>query len=146
LRSPSSKYVTGTTAGGEQAIVFLATPALHAYWFDPDGNYLRYESRELIRWSMDEPYLKRLEKRLSEARAWVKKLKLTPGPIRVKRFATPDQPSLAIRDYPLGWDGAEWGEGESRESTLKWWRGLGAFVLLWDGFEHNIDKKGKWFQ
>jgi hypothetical protein len=28
----------------------------------------------------------------------------------------------------------------------EWWNDLGAFVLFWDGYEHNIDKEGKRFQ
>jgi hypothetical protein len=29
---------------------------------------------------------------------------------------------------------------------LEWWHGLGAFVLMWNGFEHNIDREGNRFQ
>jgi hypothetical protein len=95
---------------------------------------------------MDRPYEQRLRDRLSELRAWVEELGLTPGLIQVQYFAVSDTPIFSIQDYPLSWDGAEWGEGESLEGMLEWWRSLGAFVLLWNGDEHNIDKDGKRFQ
>jgi hypothetical protein len=45
----------------------------------------------------------------------------------------------------MSWDGAEWGD-DSLEGHLEWWNGLGAFVLMWNGFEHQIDKEGNRFQ
>jgi hypothetical protein len=146
LRSPHSQFVTGTTATGEQAIILPVAGMMHAYWFDGEGDYLRQEAREVSPWSLDRPYEERLRDRASSLGAWVKELALTPGPIRVKHFSTGDSPTLSIRDYPISWDDAEWGEGESLEGMLEWWRGLGAFVLLCDEVEHNIDREGKRFQ
>jgi hypothetical protein len=146
LRRGHPYYVTGTTASGEQGIIINSVPLMHAYWFDREGEYLRQESREVSGLSADKPYLKQLRDRLKSLRAWVKELGLTPGTIHVKRFHSDGRPPLSIRDYPLGWDGAEWGEGESLEGMLEWWQSLGAFVLFWNGFEYNIDKEGNRFQ
>ena len=146
LRTPHTHYVTGTTSSGEQAIIFRGAPMMHVYWFDRNGKYLRMESREISGWSMDRPHEKRLQDQVSNLRAWVEELTLTPGPIQIKHFNVSDTPRLWIRDYPMSWDNAEWGEGESLEGMLEWWDSLGAFVLMWDGFELNIDKEGKLFQ
>lgn len=146
LRSPYAHYVTGTTPGREQVIIFPGLPAMHAYWFDREGKYLRNESREVREWSRDKPYEEQLRDRQSALGAWVEELGLAPGPIDVHYFAVSDSPSLSIHDYPMGWDGAEWGEGGSLEDMLEWWRGLGAFVLMHEGFDHQIDKEGKRFQ
>ena len=146
LRTPHTHYVTGTTSSGEQGIIINGAPMFHAYWFDPEGNYLRQESREVSGWSMGKPYEEQIRAQMTSLRAWVKELGLTPAPIRVKRFHSADSPALAIMDYPMGWDGAEWGEGGSLEDMLEWWHGLGAFVLFWNGFDYQIDKKGMRFQ
>jgi hypothetical protein len=114
LRSPYAHYVTGTTSSGEQVILFPGVPTMYAFWFDRAGKYLRVQSREMRGWSMDKPYDKRLQDKLAELGAWVEELGLTPGPIEVQYFAVSGPPSLTIQDYPLGWDGAEWGEGGSR--------------------------------
>jgi hypothetical protein len=146
LRSPYAHYVTGTTQGAEQAIIFPTIPVMHAFWFDREGKYLRTEARALRKWSRDKPLDKRLQDRLAELRGWVEELGLTPGPIEVRYFAVEGPPRLSIQDYPLGWDGAEWGEGGSLEDMLEWWRGLGAFVLMYELDEHQINKNGKRFQ
>src|SRR5262245_57308777 len=129
LRSPHAEYVTGTTAGGEQAILFPGVPEMRAYWFDRKGKYLRKESRERRRPS-EQRHLEWPEDRLAELRAWVEELGLTPGLIEVQYFTVSEPPRLSIGDYPMGWDGAEWGEGGSLEEMVEWWRGLGCFVLV----------------
>jgi hypothetical protein len=150
LHSPYARFVTGTTSGGEQTILFPGVPVIHAYWFDREGKYLRRESRELHGWTRDDPYEKQIQDRQSGLQAWVEELGLTPGPIEVQYFRVSDPPTLAIQDYPMGWDDAEWGEGGSLEEMVEWWRGQGAFVLVvgrtWDTIEYQIDKHGKRFE
>jgi hypothetical protein len=143
---PQSDFITGTRLSGEQGIILYYSPLMYAFWFDREGAYLRQESREISSWSMDKPFEKRVRDRASDLQAWVDELGLTPGTIHVKRFHTGGTPSLSIHDYPIGWDGMDWGEGETLEGMTEWWNGLGAFVLNWNGFEHNIDKDGIRFQ
>jgi hypothetical protein len=146
LRTPHTHYVTGTTASGEQAILLPDGPMMHAFWFNAKGKYLRTESREMSGWSMDKPHPERLRDKVANLQAWVKELELTPGIIEVNYSNISGPPRLSIHDYPMSWDGAEWGEGETLEGMLEWWDSLGAFVLMGNGFEHNIDRNGHRFQ
>jgi hypothetical protein len=144
--SEYSHYLTGTVSSGEQVLIMRHYPGLHAYRFDREGNYLRQESREISGDPRDKLPDLWAQDLIASLRAWVGELGLTPGKIRVKKFRSDGSPTLWIRDYPMGWDDAEWGEGESLEDMQEGWDEQGAFVLNLDGFEHNINQEGKRFQ
>jgi hypothetical protein len=157
IQSHEDDFFAGVCADGRQVVMGLLCPAVAAYFFDAEGNYLASERR---RWSAGAAKLAGRkppytifgchfrELTAQQTKAWQTELGFRPGNIYVKQFSNRDH-TVGIEILPSHYQDLETTarlttEVERRQliASRDQWLEDGSFVWWW-GKDYYMSKEGE---
>jgi hypothetical protein len=143
----SYDFYAGVTADKTQVLMGLFCPDLVAFFFDPEGDLIKVETRPLPFFQHVPPpydiYDGRIQLLLDD---WMSDLGIQPTTIRVKRFFSQEL-CIGIEDYPghfqeiLSDSEASKEEKDDIVHSMTLWDQDLQFVLLW-GNDYWLDESG----
>jgi hypothetical protein len=133
----SRDFRTGLVSDRRQVVMGLLCPYLVAVFFDPEGNLLGTQKRDLPFMREQQPPYNIYDKRVEDhLRRWQEEIGYSPKTIKVKRFMIPE--GVGIEDLPGEYqevlDNPSQFEEGTKQDYAEWtrlWQATGQFVFWW---------------